>query len=616
VITIQVTSFGHSFKLKSMNADDASPLLNQQQPRPVSPFPTTSISTAPYPSGSDNLDHQLTSVYQSLSLLSATSEPFKSSSPLLLLVPSSSSSSSSSSSAPQAAILPLLPPQEIPLLPLAPAARAWQKKKKQPFVPRAYDVKLRFTPFLEPLEFLEAHENMQKLLLDRSLIAALPKGVSKATKRGILLAAYKLEAAVRKHVDTVQGANLTRMPRLRSSIFQAFLAATHFSRLNGDQVLIRLSPHLNEAAKNASAPESAAVLRAVARGELVPHSTRADVAHDLHEGFSFAVMAAFSLRVITVCDFKGARIALEEARNAASGVQNNIILFYAGGSRYGAITFLKAASAARAAEARAKRDAEEVAKRDAEEVAAAVEVVTEAVESYSCEPMSRAALELHNVKEFANANRSGLVTLVHSLTESPALMSTVHTSLSETPVLTTTPPTQMLSMIASANETISKPIPSTESLERLISRPRVGVGCILLSHAHPGSILVGERKGSHGSGRWALPGGHLEKNQSWGECASMELEEECGVEIATNAWKFISVTNDVMEEEGLHYITLFVAATVSDAALASLENREPDKCVGWEWLTIEELRSKPIFIPLKHLLQDEAAVNLLMQSRS
>lgn len=37
----------------------------------------------------------------------------------------------------------------------------------------------------------------------------------------------------------------------------------------------------------------------------------------------------------------------------------------------------------------------------------------------------------------------------------------------------------------------------------------VGVGVFILNPKHPGKIVIGERKGSHGSGQWALPGGHL-----------------------------------------------------------------------------------------------------------
>ena len=40
---------------------------------------------------------------------------------------------------------------------------------------------------------------------------------------------------------------------------------------------------------------------------------------------------------------------------------------------------------------------------------------------------------------------------------------------------------------------------------------RVGVACIVRNPADNGhSILIGKRKGSHGQGKWAFPGGHLE----------------------------------------------------------------------------------------------------------
>lgn len=53
-------------------------------------------------------------------------------------------------------------------------------------------------------------------------------------------------------------------------------------------------------------------------------------------------------------------------------------------------------------------------------------------------------------------------------------------------------------------------------------RPKVGLGVCLLKDD---KILFGKRKGAHGGGSWCFPGGHLEFNETWEECARRETEE-------------------------------------------------------------------------------------------
>ena len=54
------------------------------------------------------------------------------------------------------------------------------------------------------------------------------------------------------------------------------------------------------------------------------------------------------------------------------------------------------------------------------------------------------------------------------------------------------------------------------------SRPAVGVGVVVLTNDDDGKVWAGRRKGSHGASKLALPGGHLELNESWDECARRE----------------------------------------------------------------------------------------------
>jgi len=119
---------------------------------------------------------------------------------------------------------------------------------------------------------------------------------------------------------------------------------------------------------------------------------------------------------------------------------------------------------------------------------------------------------------------------------------------------------------------------------------RVGVGVFVLAssqepHDNP-RFLVGKRLNAHGTGTWALPGGHLEFGESPEQCAARELDEETGLNVKNI--RYLTATNDIMKADNKHYITLFTVCVREDDSQEA-EVREPDKCEAWEWWSWEEL---------------------------
>ncbi len=124
--------------------------------------------------------------------------------------------------------------------------------------------------------------------------------------------------------------------------------------------------------------------------------------------------------------------------------------------------------------------------------------------------------------------------------------------------------------------------------------PRVGVGVII---RREGKVLLELRKGSHGGGSWAFPGGHLEFGETPEQTAVRELQEECGVHVKN--LKTTTFTNDIFTVEQKHYITLYV---VCDYFSGEAKILEPEKCERWEWFSWGKL-PEPKFLGLQHLAE-------------
>ncbi len=130
--------------------------------------------------------------------------------------------------------------------------------------------------------------------------------------------------------------------------------------------------------------------------------------------------------------------------------------------------------------------------------------------------------------------------------------------------------------------------------------PRIGVGVIIERN---GKILLGKRRGSHGDGTWCFPGGHLEFGESWEDCAKREVKEETGLELSSIS--FISATNDIMDDEKKHYITIFMKGVATGDPLVC----EPEKCGEWGWFEWQNL-PQPIFLPIQNLREQNPSLFL------
>ncbi len=114
---------------------------------------------------------------------------------------------------------------------------------------------------------------------------------------------------------------------------------------------------------------------------------------------------------------------------------------------------------------------------------------------------------------------------------------------------------------------------------------KVGVGVMIFKD---GKVLIGKRKGSHGNGEYAFPGGHLEYLESFENCVRRETREECGVEIKNI--RFINVAN-IIEYRPKHYVNILLAA---DWESGEPEVLELHKCESWGWYDFDNLPT-PLF---------------------
>jgi len=103
---------------------------------------------------------------------------------------------------------------------------------------------------------------------------------------------------------------------------------------------------------------------------------------------------------------------------------------------------------------------------------------------------------------------------------------------------------------------------------------------MILKH---GKVLLGMRRGSHGAGELAFPGGHLDYMESFEDCARRETWEECGIEIENVRFQFVA---NLQRYAPKHYAHI---GLIADWKSGEPKVLEPQKCDGWGWYDLDSV---------------------------
>lgn len=106
-------------------------------------------------------------------------------------------------------------------------------------------------------------------------------------------------------------------------------------------------------------------------------------------------------------------------------------------------------------------------------------------------------------------------------------------------------------------------------------------------------LLLRRFNTTYEDGKYSLPAGHVEEEESFTQCIIRESEEEIGVTVQSENLKVAHVMQRIGKSEAEHRERIDVFFT-AEKYNGKIENKEPDKCDDLSWLDINNLPENTI----------------------
>lgn len=110
----------------------------------------------------------------------------------------------------------------------------------------------------------------------------------------------------------------------------------------------------------------------------------------------------------------------------------------------------------------------------------------------------------------------------------------------------------------------------------------VGAGAVILNDNDETLLLLRNKEPE--SGFWSIPGGAVEFFETLQDAIVREVKEEVGV--TAEVIGLLGVTNHIIPEEGIHWVTTSFLVKITEGTPANLE---PQKHLDLRWFPISNL---------------------------